>query len=253
MVTSLMDTGSQLLATDLTSRDLKVQSRTSSGPRRKAVATSILEAVSLKDVEYLQRLADEINKKYFKGHVTTPVRWGIPSATEQNPPSLDIASLTDEERDSLVRAITFYNTNKFESAKAELAPLVERGQKEATKLYMKVLKRLRDDAWIDLARQINRVCTDTLFVAPGSTEIQDENGASILVHPSLSRSAGLAAPRYVLGYVLFHEQLHSWLGTTADQPHPPTFRKIEATFPDRAKAIRWLALNNFTTIEDSSQ
>lgn len=231
----------------------QVQNRSSSGQCRVAAPLSILDAVSTKDTDYLQKVAAEVNKRHFNGEVTITTRWGIPSASEQAEPESDFSNWNTQEREQLVRAIGLFNKRKFNETKAELIPLLAKGQREVSQLYLRVLIHLRDDSWQALAKTINRASTDTLFVAPGSTEQRGDSGAVILVHPSLSDSAGMGAPKYVVGYVMFHEMLHEWMGTSPDNPHPIEFRAIDKTFPDRAKAIVWLQSNNFTTIEDPVQ
>jgi hypothetical protein len=227
------------------------QNRTSSGLRLMGAPTSILDAVSVADVCSLQKTADEISRKFFKNTVQIKVRWGIPSASEPGEPETDIASLSKPDRERLMRAVIHFNGHRYQQALEELKPLVENGQRESSQLYLKTLIKLDDPSWPEVARKINRLYTGTLYVAPGSTEQREDEEPCILIHPTLSSSAGESAPKYVIGYVIFHEMLHKWWDTTPEDQHPPLFRRMDKTFPDRKKAIRWLQENNFTTIEDS--
>lgn len=213
--------------------------------------TNILDAISEADTDMLQRVAEEVNSKFFKGTITIKVRWGIPSASESREPQSDIQSLPQQDLDRVVVALQHFQKGEYEAARDQLKPLVERGLREPSQLYQKVLMRLKDESWPDVARKINRLHTDTLLVAPGSTEMTQGEELAILIHPLLSASAGNSAPKYVIAYVIYHEMLHIWWKTTPDNPHPPLFRRMDKTFPDREKGLRWLRAASFTTIEDA--
>lgn len=223
----------------------------STGLRRPGAPGNILDTLSDKDVQYLQRVAEEVNQRFFKGNVDIQVRWGIPSACEMTEPPSKLHELNPEQLTRLAAATKLYHALKLEAAKEMLKPLVEIEQKESCQLYVKILQQLKDESWPDIAKRVNRLYTDTLYVAPGSTEQREDEPPYILVHPALAPSASGRAPKYVVAYVIFHEQLHCWLQTSPEDPHPKVFRRVDGTFPGRHKAIKWLQANNFTTIEDS--
>jgi len=228
-----------------------VRNPISSGLRRPGAPGNILDTLSDKDVQYLQRVSDEVNQRFFKGHVNIEVRWGIPSACELTEPPSKLNELNPEQVARLTTACQLFHALKFEAAKEMLLPLVEIEQKESCQLYVKVLMHLKDESWPDVAKRVNRLYTDTLYVAPGSTEQREDEPPCILIHPALAPSASGRAPKYVAAYVIFHEQLHCWLQTSPEDPHPKVFRRMDGTFPGRPKAIKWLQENNFTTIEDA--
>jgi predicted metal-dependent hydrolase len=67
------------------------------------------------------------------------------------------------------------------------------------------------------------------------------------VHHSITISPILDSPdvpRYVLGYVLYHEMLHTVFGTGSSRlvrtHHSPEFRRAETAYPDFAEAKRFL-------------
>lgn len=224
---------------------------TSSGLLRTGAPTNIIDAISEADNRTLQRIAAEVNTKFFRNLVTTQVCWGIPSATEPGEPTTDIAHLDEIQMAQLAKAVQHFNHNRFDEAKRALEPFVQIGQRECSQLYLKCLIRLDDPNFKAIAAKINKIYSGSLSVAAGSTEQREDEPVMIRIHPALSASAGNSAPHYVIGYVTFHEYLHKWWDTTPENPHPQIFRRMDKTFPDRKKAIRWLQDNNFTTIEDS--
>lgn len=209
-----------------------------------------LSRVSAEDVNLLSRISAEVNQLHFKGSINTPVRWEIPSASEAPEPILDLRGLSSAERMELTRAVQAFADRRFMDAERLIKPFTDRGLRAAEQLYVRILIELGDDSWQEAAARFNRVCKDTLYVPAGSTEILD-CGEQILIHPSLSRSCGYGAPRYVLRYVVFHEKLHKFLNTSASNPHPPIFRMMEQTFLDRGKAIEWLQQHHFSTTDDA--
>lgn len=208
---------------------------------------NIHELISSEDELYLARLAQEISECHFRAPTPLLVRWGIPSASEADEPKLNASQLSKSQLADLEVALSLYVQRNFEGARQALEPFVELKHEEASKLYIKVLQRLKVPNWDQRAKEINRVSDDTLYVPPGSTEvIQGET--VILIHQSLSKSLGMDAPDYVLRYVTHHEMLHQLLGTSADDPHPLLFRRIDGSFPQRRQAIEWLHKHGFTTI-----
>lgn len=209
----------------------------------------ILSSISAEDEDLLQRIAKDVNKKHFSGGIDLAIRWGIPSASEISEPKIDVKDLSHEEKLQLVHGVQLFFARKLDEAKRTLKPLMDKGQREAAQLYVRVLMLMRDPTWPDVAKRINSVCVDTIFVPPGSTEIID-GVKVILIHPTLSQSAGHSAPRYALRYVAFHEMLHGWMDTSDDEPHPPAFRRLDSIFPGRDRAVTWLKRNRFSILED---
>jgi hypothetical protein len=210
---------------------------------------NVHQEVSEADVASLRWLADDVSRSFFKSAITVDVRWGIPSASEAAEPKVDIEPLNTEMKTRLQAAVTSIKKHDFNQAKKDLEPLFRIGHEEASKLYVKVLQKLGDPKWETIARDINRVSTDTLFVPAGSTESRD-GALVIIVHQSLSKSLGYNAPRCVIQYVLHHEYLHMHFQTDPVDPHPQLFRRFDKCFPQRQRCISWLKKNHFTTLED---
>ncbi|QPH46876.1 hypothetical protein IYR97_24090 (plasmid) [Pseudomonas fulva] len=209
---------------------------------------NIHEQISKADEEYLSRLAAEVSGCHFRAPNLIAVRWGIPSASEADEPKLQPGQLTKAQLEDLELAVTLFVKQNYQEARAALEPFVEMNHEEASKLYIKVLQKLRVPDWDKIARRINRVSTDTLFVPAGSTEVID--GQKIfLIHQGLSKSLGHDAPRGVIKYVIHHEMLHEHLGTCAENPHPPLFRRLDRSFPERARSVQWLQKYSFSTID----
>jgi len=211
---------------------------------------NIHETVSAADQAVLTRLAAEVSRDYFRTECPIDVLWGIPSASEASEPKADLDSLSPSQLQDLELAIKAFHAGDFTAARDKLKPFVDVRHVEASKLYVKTLQKLRTPDWDQVAKQINRVSTDTLYVAAGSTEMRDGKSV-VLIHQNLSASLGQSAPKSVLRYVLHHEFLHIYLGTSAEDPHPQLFRRFDKCFPGRAKAIAWLQSHNYSTIEDT--
>ncbi|MAG64936.1 MAG: hypothetical protein CMK74_03560 [Pseudomonadales bacterium] len=205
--------------------------------------------VSEKDEALLHRIYREVNRCHYSGKIDIPVRWEIPSASEAPEPPPKLSTLTAQEMKRIVLAVKAYETHDFDSAKKLILPFTGIGVTDADQLYIRILMAANDPSWSDVARKINKVSSDTLYVPAASTEVVDRVEV-IYVHPALSKSAGYNAPRYVLRYVLFHEFLHKFLNTSPDDPHPELFRRMEKAVPERAKAIEWLQAHHFSTVED---
>lgn len=205
--------------------------------------------VSEKDEALLHRIYREVNRCHYSGKINTPVRWEIPSASEAPEPPRKLSTLTSQEMKCILMAVKAYECQDFDGAKRLIRPFTGIGVTDADQLYIRILMAANDPSWADVARQINTVSADTLFVPAASTEVVDRVEI-IYVHPALSKSAGYNAPRYVLRYVLFHEFLHKFLNTAPDDPHPELFRTMEKAVPERAKAIAWLQAHQFSTVED---
>lgn len=209
---------------------------------------NVHQQVSEADQASLRWLADEVNRCFFSSKIDLTVLWGIPSASEAAEPKMDIGALSDDLKKSLQFALNRIACNDYIRAKDALVPLVEINHIEASKIYVKVLQKLDDSSWEDMARTINRVSTDTLYVPAGSTESRDGKEV-IIIHQSLSKSIGYDAPKCVIRYALHHEMLHNRLGTDPLDPHPQVFRRLESCFPERKRCVRWLKKHLFTTLE----
>ncbi|KZN20610.1 MULTISPECIES: M48 family metallopeptidase [Pseudomonas] len=211
---------------------------------------SSLSSVAEHDSALLSRLCASVNQTYFSGKISIAARWDVPSASESPEPVLDISKLSQTQLAGLTKAVEAFAKRNFEAAKALIIPLAQQGIREASHLYVRCLMELKDPSWSEAAKRLNKVCTDTLIVPAGSTEIVD--GAEYIhIHPALSKSAGYNAPRYVIRYVLFHEQLHKFMRTSPSNPHPPLFKEMEQACTDRPEAIAWLQKHQFSTIEDA--
>lgn len=214
-----------------------------------ALRFNIYQTVSAADEAALARLAADVSKSYFRADIPVAVRWGIPSASEADEPRLDVGNLSPTLQKSLEAAIYSFHRGEYENARVLLLPFVELKHLEASKLYVKTLQKLRSPDWDVVAKRINRVSTDSLFVPAGSTEVRDGEKV-ILVHQGLSASLGHSAPSCVVRYVVNHEFLHIHLQTDAEDPHPPLFRRFDKCFPQRTRSIKWLQAHGFTTIDD---
>ncbi|MBM5458783.1 hypothetical protein H8F21_14540 [Pseudomonas sp. P66] len=209
---------------------------------------NIHEQISSADELFLARLAAEVSECHFRAPNLIEVRWGIPSASEADEPKLEPGRLTKAQLADLEAAVNLFVNRHYHDARTALEPFVDMNHEEASKLYIKVLQKLRVPDWDKTARRINRVSTDTLFVPAGSTEVIDGQKV-FLIHQGLSKSIGHDAPRCVVKYVIHHEMLHEQLGTSADNPHPPLFRRLDRSFPERVRSVRWLQKHSFSTID----
>ncbi|MHC5194954.1 hypothetical protein ACYSUW_14465 [Pseudomonas frederiksbergensis] len=212
---------------------------------------NVHQQVSEADQASLLWLADDVNRSFFGSTIDLTVLWGIPSASEADEPKMDIDTLSDGQKKSLQFALSRMACNDYSQAKDALLPLVDIKHPEALKLFVKVLQKLGDSSWEQIAKTINRVSTDTLYVPAGSTESRGGKEV-IIIHQSLSKSIGYDAPKCVIRYALHHEMLHKGLGTDPSDPHPPVFRRLEACFPERKRCVRWLKKHQFTTLEGGS-
>lgn len=217
-----------------------------------ALRFNIHQQVSTEDVSVLARIAAEVAHSNFRSTFETEVRWGIPSASEADEPKLALTHLTPSQKLDLEGAVTCFFNKQFADAKERLEPFVSVGHEEASKLYVKVLRQLRSPDWKKVAELVNRISKDTLYVPAGSTEYRDGKQV-ILIHQGLCKSIGHDAPKCVIKYVVHHEYLHINLGTDPSDPHPALFRRLDASFPERSRSIRWLQKNHFSTIEDHAK
>lgn len=211
---------------------------------------SSLSSVAEPDSALLSKLCTFVNQTYFSGKISIAARWDVPSASESPEPVLDLKKLNKQQIAELTSAVEAYAQRQFERAKNLIIPFAQQGIREASHLYVRCLMELKDPSWSEAAKRLNKVCTDSLIVPAGSTEIVD-GAETILIHPALSKSAGYGAPRYVIRYVIFHEQLHKFMGTSPSNPHPPLFKEMEQACTDRPLAIEWLQKHQFSTIEDA--
>jgi hypothetical protein len=210
---------------------------------------NVHQQVSEADQASLLWLADDVSRSFFNSTIDLTVCWGIPSASEAAEPKLDFGPLSPILKANLLSALESMRCNNYEKAKVSLEPLVNINHSEASKLYVKVLQKLNDPSWEIVAKRINRVCNDTLYVPAGSTESRDGKEI-IIVHQSLSKSVGYDAPKCVIKYVIHHEMLHKRFGTDPSDPHPTLFRRFDACFPQRKRCISWLEKYHFTTLEE---
>lgn len=213
---------------------------------------NIHEQISSADELFLARLAADVSECHFRSPNLIDVRWGIPSASEADEPKLTAGDFTQAQLDALEAAVVLFVKQDYVQARVALEPFVEVGHEEASKLYIKVLQKLRAPGWDETAKRINRVSTDTLFVPAGSTEVIDGRKI-IIIHQGLSKSLGHGAPRCVIRYVTHHEMLHEHLGTSSDDPHPPLFRRFDRSFPERHRSVGWLQKHGFSTIDGGRQ
>ena len=213
-----------------------------------ATRYNVHETISSADELFLSQTAAEVSECHFRSPNLITVRWGIPSASEADEPKLAPGELTQTQLSQLEAAVLLFMKKDYEQARTALEPFVSINHEEASKLYIKVLQKLRVPGWDLIAQRINRVSTDTLFVPAGSTEVIDGEKV-ILIHQGLSKSLGHDAPRCVVRYVVHHEILHEHLGTIPEDPHPLLFRRLDKSFPERARAVAWLQKHSFSTIE----
>lgn len=206
-----------------------------------------LGTVAEHDAELLEQLFEEINSANFGGAIKARPLWKVPSATEPAPAALSIKNLSTSDLDKLSKAIVLRNANKCDEALALLEELQQKGCKEVKNFYCRLLKKAGRPEWISYAESINRLSGDALLTPPAGIEPCD-GVINILIHPALSHSAGYKAPKSVIRYAQHHELLHIFLGTTADDPHPTVFRRLDNAIPGRHEAVQWLRRHGFATI-----
>lgn len=200
------------------------------------------------DVELLEATLRVINRDRFAEEDSIPARWGIPSAVEPKDPSEEIKLLPPEDQEIVAQAMQAYAERNFENAKEVLKPVMGYEIRAIVGLYTSIIRHLKEEIWFNTSQAIWIKGSDALAPAAASTEVRNDEEV-ILVHPALS-SKGLKAPRYVLYYVLYHERLHKALNTSAFNPHPELFRRLEKLCPKRESAVQWLKKHRFSTIED---
>tara|TARA_R110002124_G_scaffold128157_23_gene288790 strand:+ start:18787 stop:19446 length:660 start_codon:yes stop_codon:yes gene_type:complete len=189
-----------------------------------------------------------INEDRFNGQLSIDARWAIPSAVEPRDPAEEIKLLSKADQKTVSDAMQAYAEREFAKAKKLLEPLCKYEVRTIVGLYTSIIRHLKEDIWFNTSQSIWVNDPDSLTPAAASTELKD-NQEFILVHPALG-SIGLKAPKYVLSYVLYHECLHKALNTSAFNPHPDIFRRLEKLDPNRERAVAWLRKNRFSTIED---
>lgn len=203
--------------------------------------------VAESDTELLEQLFDEINAAHFGGTIKARPIWKVPTATEAAPAALSVKSFSARDLETLTKALLLSNANKFDEAIVLLDGLHQKGCREVRKLYCRLLKRAGRPEWSAYAASINRLSGDALLTPPAGIEPCD-GVTNILIHPALSHSAGYKAPIPVIRYAQHHELLHVFLGTTADDPHPLVFRRLDEAIPGRKEAVQWLQRYGFATI-----
>lgn len=211
--------------------------------------SNVIRQVSPDEQISLELLADEVNRSYFGNSISIRPRWGIPSACESPEPKTCIEHLSPTEMRDLKAGVEAFHKKNLQDAKQLLEQFVPNGPRDAALLYVRVLTLLKDPTWPDVAKSVNKVCNDTIYVAPGSIEVI-EGEEALLVHPILSKTGGNGAPVFVVRYIVHHEMVHKFLGTSANEPHPEIFRRLDSCARDRVRALEWLRKHRFTTIED---
>lgn len=200
------------------------------------------------DQQMLDRALAKINSERFSNQLTITARWGIPSAVEPRNQTQELNALPLEEQQQVAAAMQAYAERDFGTARKLIEPLCHYELRPIIGLYTSCLRHLKTDIWFNTSQSLWVSDPDSLAPAVASIEVHNDN-EQIRVHPSLS-SIGMKAPRYVINYALYHECLHKVLGTSAHNPHPPLFRRMEALCERRECAIAWLRKNRFSTIED---
>jgi hypothetical protein len=201
-----------------------------------------------KDQILLQQCLTAINNERFNDKLTVCARWDYPSAVEPRDPSEELKLLPPEDQARVAQAIQAYAERNWLLAKELLQPFCHYELRHINGLYTSTIRHLKEPIWFNTSQTIWQ--NDPEAIAPAVASIEIKNQVEeILVHPALS-SIGYKAPRYVLSYVIFHEGLHKILGTKHYNPHPPLFRRLEATAYRRDCAVAWLRKHRFSTIED---
>jgi hypothetical protein len=200
------------------------------------------------DQALLDRALAKINSERFNNQLTITARWAIPSAVEPRDLSQELNALPHEEQLRVADAMQAYAERDFARARDLIKPLCRYELRPIIGLYTSALRHLKEDIWFNTSQSVWVNDPDSIAPAVASIEVKDDL-EQILVHPSLS-SIGLKAPRYVINYVLYHECIHKALNTTAYNPHPPLFRRLESLADRREDAIAWLRKHKFATIED---
>jgi len=201
-----------------------------------------------KDQLLLQQCLKAINAERFSNKLLVNARWDYPSAVEPRAPSEELKLLPADEQKQVAAAIQAYAERDWAKAKELLHPLCLYELRHINSLYTSTLRHLKEAVWFNASQAIWTSNQDA--IAPACASIEFKNDVEeILVSPALS-SIGYKAPHYVISYVLFHEGLHKILGTKHYNPHPPLFRRLEATAYRRDCAVAWLRKHRFSTIED---
>lgn len=203
-----------------------------------------------KDHLQLQQCLAVINRERFNNQLSINARWDYPSAVEPRDPAEELNLLPPEVQAQVARAMQAYAERNFKLAKELLQPFCHYELRQINGLYTSTLRHLKEPIWFNTSQSIWLNDPEAIAPAVASIEVKNEI-EEILVHPALS-SIGYKAPRYVLSYVLYHEGLHKILGTKHYNPHPPLFRRLEATAQRRDCAVTWLRKHRFSTIEDLS-
>lgn len=214
---------------------------------QQAKRTLTIQPTEKDNLQLLQRLA-AINKNRFNGRLKVSARWDYPSAVEPRDPSEELKLLPPEEQALVAKAIQAYAEKDFTRAKELLLPFCHYELRHIKCLYTSAMRHLKEPIWFTTSQTIWKPDPEAMAPAVASIEIKDDVEV-ILVHPALS-SIGHKAPLYVLDYVLFHEGIHKVLDTSPYNPHPPLFRRIEATAFRRNAAVDWIRKHRFSTIED---
>lgn len=203
-----------------------------------------------KDHLQLQQCLAVINRERFNNQLSINARWDYPSAVEPRDPAKELNLLPPKEQARVATAMQAYAERNFKLAKELLQPFCHYELRQINGLYTSTLRHLKEPIWFNTSQSIWLNDPEAIAPAVASIEVKNEI-EEIHVHPALS-SIGYKAPRYVLSYVLYHEGLHKILGTKHYNPHPPLFRRLEATAQRRNCAVTWLRKHRFSTIEDLS-
>lgn len=212
------------------------------------------QSLSDSKIEWLNNIFKDVIKKHFPHGVKSSVKWGLPPATEtvrSKRPSLD----RDTHRQlssELVEEITLVNQGKSDLSKIE--SLAKRGLEEAVEYLVGTAKtRSQAQSYKKMLSHdfiYNRVPAGCSITT--KDEITGETYKVIILHQLLAShlKKRRIAPRYVIYYLLFHEILHEIIPPVDGDPHPKSFRAIEAGCPDREKAVEWLSNNEYAVLDD---
>ncbi len=203
--------------------------------------------------ELLKVVSQKINDRYFGGMIKSRVIWAIPrssiglAGSEAIPlPELPIGS--DE---TFIKVAEAVDQGEICRAIEILTPIAESGHDNGLKLMIILCQKanLEEDAshWAAIR---NRNAAQITMPAPGSIEKENGQWSCIRIHPSLAARPNPKIPLSVIEYVVFHEMLHEFLDTKADDPHPDIFLKHEQLFKKRDKAVAWLDSRGFSTLGD---
>lgn len=195
------------------------------------------------DPDVLIKQKDRLINKYFSGAIDAAVAWEVPvgevTVGVENPaPHITESS---PEYQVLVSAANLFKAGKYAQAISEIEPLCEARFVEA--LELRVLAEIRSGGdhthWSTLLNNANKPIKKT-----PAAGLYKETGR-IVIHPYLHH---VAAPRYVVAYLIYHELCHLVDDSHGDDPHSDSFMELERAFPHRQAAKDWLQQNGFPVV-----